>query len=267
MSLNIVVCVKSVPDSEYYESITIDPVNKTLVRAGIPTVISGADKNALELALQLKEKHGGTVTTITMGPSDAKTQLLETLALGADQAYLISDRRVGGADTLATSYTISRALEKIDGIDLILAGNESDDGATSHVPSQLGEWMNLPHIMDAVEVEYEDGTMLVSKMFEAGTGVYKVKTPCVIAVKRGINEVRYATMMGLMSAKRKPFITLTKDDLGDVDDNYIGLAGSPSQCGELRTIEFNRDAEIIEGTEDEIADAILNKMKKLVKIG
>ena len=267
MALNIVVCIKSVPDSEYYDSITIDPVKKTLVRTGIPTVIGSADKNAIEAALRLKEKHGGSVTVISMGPPEARAQLIEALALGADQAYLISDRRVGGADTLATSYTISRALAKVGVFDLVLAGNESDDGATSHVPSQLGEWLGVSHMMDAINVAYEDEAALVSRKLEDGVGVYKVKLPCVVSIKRGANEVRYPNMMSLMSVKKKPFTVLSLDDLDEVDESFIGLKGSPSQCGELRSIEFNRDSVLLEGTEEEIAEAIINQMKKVVEIG
>lgn len=266
MALNIVVCVKSVPDSEYYDTITIDPVKKTLVRAGIPTVIGGADKNALELALRLKEKNGGSITVVSMGPPDARTQLLEALALGTDQAVLVTDRRVAGADTLATSYTISKAIATLDKPDIILAGNDSDDGATSHVPSQLGEWLGYTHISEATDAAIEDGSLIVSRKFEEGTGVYKVKMPCVIGVKRGCNDVRYASIMGVMGAKKKPFSELTLDDLGDVDESFIGLKGSPSQCGELRTIEFGRDSVAIEGTEEEIAEAIVNQLKQLIEI-
>ncbi len=266
MALNIVVCVKSVPDSEYYDTITIDPVKKTLVRAGIPTVIGGADKNALEMALRLKEKDGGTITVVSMGPPEAKAQLLEALALGTDQAVLVTDRRVAGADTLATSYTISKAVEKIGKPDIILAGNDSDDGATSHVPSQLGEWLGYTHISEATDAVIEEGTLVVSRKFEEGTGVYKVQMPCVIGVKRGCNDVRYASVMGVMGAKRKPFTELTLDDLGEVDMSYIGLAGSPSQCGELRTVEFGRDSVALEGTEEEIAEAIVNQLKQVIEI-
>lgn len=266
MALNIVVCVKSVPDSEYYDTITIDPVKKTLVRAGIPTVIGGADKNALEMALRLKDKNGGTVTVVSMGPQDARTQLLEALALGTDKAVLVSDRRVAGADTLATSYTISRAIATLDKPDIILAGNDSDDSATSHVPPQLGEWLGYTHISEATDAVIEDESLIVSRKFEEGTGVYKVQMPCVIGVKRGCNEVRYANVMGVMSAKRKPFTEMTLDDLGDVDESFIGLKGSPSQCGELRTVEFGRDAVPVEGTEDEIADAIISQLRKVIDL-
>lgn len=267
MPLNIIVLVKSVPDAEYYDKIKIDPVRKTLVRKDIPTVIGEADKNAIEAALRLKENNGGKVTILSMGSPEARAQLLEALALGADEAILISDRRVAGADTLATSYTLSRVLAEMDNVDLVLAGNESDDGATAHVPSQLGEWLDISHIIDAIDIEYSENGFVVSRKFDHGVGVYHVKKPCVVSIKRGSNHVRYANIMGMVKAKSKPFTVVSLDELKDVDMRYMGLDGSPSRCGELLSVEFNRDAELLDGTADEIADSILKQMKQVVEIG
>lgn len=267
MSLNIAVCIKSVPDPECYDQITIDPVSKSLVRAGIQSVINSTDMHALELALTLKEKFGGEISVFTMAPPDAKAQLFEALAFGADKAYLLSDRKVGGADTLATSYTLSILLKSTGNYDLILAGNESSDGATSHVPSQLGEWLAMPHLMDVIGLTMEDEkTANIKKQFENGYANYKVKLPAVIAVKKKINEVRYANVSGLLTAKRKPITVLSSKDLSNLDDIMIGLAGSPTQAGELITMEYSRNGEIIEGSEEEIAEVILDKINAVVEI-
>lgn len=258
--MQIAVCIKSVPDPDYYDKITIEPVSKTLVREGIPTVINTADKHALEQALQLKEKLGGEVTVISMAPPAAKQQLLEALALGADRAYLLSDRKVAGADTLATSYTLSRMIQETGPYDLILAGNESADGATSHVPSQLGEWLGLGHSMNVIAIEMEDeGHALVTKQFENGRGVYRVTLPCVIAVNQRINKVRYVNAMAALKAKKKP-LEIWSAENAEMDDTLIGLNGSPSKNGELETVESSKNCQMLEGDEHEMAAAILEKI-------
>lgn len=259
--MQIAVCIKSVPDPDYYDKITIEPIKKTLVREGIPSVINSADKHALEQALQLKEQFGGEVTVISMGPPAAKQQMLEALALGADKAYMISDRKVGGADTLATSYTLSQMIKATGEYDLILAGNESADGATSHVPSQLAEWLGLGHSMNVVAMEMEDESYaLVTKQFENGRGIYRLALPCVIAVNQRINKVRYVNAMAVLKAKKKPLEIWSVENLPELDETYIGLNGSPSKNGELETVESSKNCQMLEGDETEIATAILDKI-------
>lgn len=258
--MQIAVCIKSVPDPDYYDKIMIEPKTKTLVRDGIPTVINAADKHALEQALQLKEKLGGEVTVVSMGPPAARTQLLEALALGADKAYLLSDRKVGGADTLATSYTLSQLIRATGEYDMILAGNESADGATSHVPSQLGEWLGWSHSMNVIAMEMEDDShVLITKQFENGQGVYRVTLPCVIAVNQRINKVRYVNAMAALKAKKKPLEVWSSENVA-LDETYIGLKGSPSKNGELETVESSKNCQMIEGDENEIAIAVLDKI-------
>jgi electron transfer flavoprotein beta subunit len=259
--MQIAVCIKSVPDPEYYDKIAIDPVNKTLVREGIPTVINDADKHALEQALQLKEKHGGEITVVSMAPPAARTQLLEALAYGADRAYLLSDRKVGGSDTLATSYVLSQLIKTIGKFDIILTGNESADGATAHVPSQLGEWLGIGHSMNVVAMEMEDDDhALVTKQFENGRGVYRIPLPCVIAVTPRINTVRYINAIAVLKAKNKPFQVWSSDDVV-LDEAYIGLEGSPSKSGELETVECTKNCQMLEGDEKEIVTAIFEKIR------
>lgn len=262
MSLNIAVCIKSVPDPEQYDNMKIDPVKKTLVRSQIASIINPTDKHALELALQLKEKFGGKVAVVTMAPPSAEKELKEALAMGADEAYFLSDRKLGGADTLATSYSLSKALGKIGQFDLILAGNESADGSTSHVPSQLGEWMGIPHIMEVVDYQSDDERKAkVKKKIENGYAEYEITLPAVIAVTRDINQPRYISAMGIIKAKNKKLEVLSADDLVDLDSNYIGLDGSPTKAGELRILDMKREGELIEGTEEEIAKFIYSKIK------
>lgn len=265
MTLKIAVCIKSVPDQDYYDDVTIDPTSKRLNRQGIPSVISSIDMHALELALSLKEKHGATITVITMAPPDGKDQLFKALGFGADEAYLLSDRKVGGADSLATAYTLRVLLKHIGDFDLILAGNHSDDGATSHVPSQLGELMGISHVMNVVGFEMIDGdTARVKQNIEIGNAIYKVALPAVIAVEKTINTVRYPNVMETLKAKKKPLNILSADDLPELDDEKIGLQGSTTQAGELVTMEFNRDGELFEGSAEEIAEQIIEKINSVI---
>jgi electron transfer flavoprotein beta subunit len=244
--MRIAVCIKSVPDPDYYDQIIIDPKTKVLVRQGIPTIINISDKHAIEEALRIKERTGGEITTISMGPPMARQQMLESLAMGADRAFLVSDRKVGGADTLATSYTLSKAIEKTGPYDLVLLGNESADGATAHVPSQLGEWLGMSHAANVVEMQEEEGSFVVTRKLDDGFAKYRLKSPAVVGVSQRINKVRLTNAIAILKAKKKPLEILSADDLGDIDEKYIGLKGSPSQNGELHTVEAGKDCVMIE---------------------
>lgn len=259
--MKIAICIKSVPDPEYYEKITIDPVSKRLVRDGIPAVINEADLHAVEEALRLKETCGGTVTIVSMGPPAAVKQLKEALAMGADEAYLISDRKVGGADTLATSYTLAKTLETLGGFDAVFTGSESADGATAHVPSQLGVWLKAAHATNVVHVSAENG-IVVTKQFENGRGRYRLSTPCVIGVTAKANEVRFTNVRDIMAVKNKKCAVLSAADLKDLDEKRLGLPGSPSQNGEVEAIEANKECIMLEGSENEIAEKIAEILKQ-----
>ncbi len=248
MALNIAVCMKVAPDPDKYNQISLDPVTKTLIRDGIDSVISGTDLHAIELALQLKSKFGGKVTLISMGPPSNEKQLREALGYGCDEAVLISDRKLGGADALATSYTLSKGIEKMGGYDLILLGNASDDGSTAHVPSQLGEWLGLPHLTDVIGFEMTDDSFcLAKKEVEGAINTYKLTLPAVVGVTKRLNTVRHPNVMAIFAAKKKPFTTLTAADLNDLDESRIGLAGSPTQAVGYLDADFHRDCQEIAG--------------------
>ena len=259
MSLKIAVCIKSVPDPSSYDSMKLDPETKTLIRTGIPSVINENDKHAIELAMQIKEKKGGEVVIFSMAPPNARTQLVEALSYGADSAYLLSDRKVGGADTLATSHSLAALIKKVGDFDIVIAGNESADGATAHVPSQLGEWMGFPHMVDIVgaEISDDESCIDVRKEYETYFADYSITLPCVLGVKKSINTVRYPNMMNIMKAKSKPLTVFAADDLPDLDDRYIGLAGSPTKAGTLIAPEYGRNGTPIEGSAEEIAAEII----------
>lgn len=261
MSLNIAVCVKPVPDSDYYGKIQIHPEKKTLIRQGIPTILNPADKNAIEEALKIKEQFGGKVSLFSMAPPNAVETLKEGLALGADEAYLLSDRAFAGADTLATSYTLSLGIKKAGHYDLVLLGNESADGATSQVPAQLGEWLQIPHLMNIQKIDMKtEKNMEADMKIENGYIQYEIRLPACIAVRREINRPRYISLKNILKAKTKKIqVWGTQDIKPDMDK--IGLKGSPTQAGKIYIPDISRKGEEITGTVEEIAEKLIKHLR------
>jgi len=260
-ALTIVVCVKPVPSPDQYHQVGIDPETKTLVRQGIPTVINPLDKNALEAALQIREKHGGRVLVVSMAPPAAEGNLREALAMGADGAYLLSDRAFAGSDTLATSMVLAAAVQKLGAVDLVLTGNESADGGTAQVSAQLGEWLGFPHLMHACGLEVEgEGLAKVDTVRDGCRVVYQVRLPAVVSVVRGVNRPRFTSLMGVLAAGKKPLTVWSGDDL-PVDRDFLGLEGSPTKAGEIYEPDLTRRAEPLEGSPEEIAGQIIRKIR------
>lgn len=254
--MNIAVCVKPVPDPKHYGKITIDPVTKLLKRQGVPTVINPADKNAIEAALQLKEQFGGKVVLLSMAPTSARETLTEGLAMGADEAFLLSDRAFVGSDTLATARVLAAGLRKIGETDLVLTGSESADSGTSHIPSQLGEMMGCAHLNCLTEIKLEASTLKMKSKIENGYAEYEGGLPMVLGVAREINTPRYTSLMGVVTAGKKPFTIWGLDDLG-LDPACVGLAGSPTRPGELHMPGHGRKSKMLAGEPGDIADKIL----------
>jgi electron transfer flavoprotein beta subunit len=263
MAYNIAVCIKPVPDPKHYDKVTIDPVNKTITRVGIPTLLNPVDKNALEAALQLRERHPDTVVVvISMAPPNAEEIMREALAIGADEAYLLSDRAFGGADTLATSYTLYHGLKKIEAakgkaFDLVLCGCESADGATAQVSSQLGEWLGWPHLWNVFSLEETGDSFSIKTKLENGYMEWKGAFPLVLGVARELNKARYTSMMGIMKAKNKPLVVWNRTDLPEAEDTYLGLKGSPTQPGKIFTPDLKRSGKALKGTPEEIVAEIV----------
>ncbi|MBN7573475.1 electron transfer flavoprotein subunit beta/FixA family protein, partial [Clostridium beijerinckii] len=174
--MNIVVCVKQVPDTT---AVKIDPKTGTLIRDGVPSIMNPEDKHALEGALQLKEKVGGKVTVISMGLPMAKAVLREALCMGADEAILLTDRALGGADTLATSKALAGVIAKLD-YDLVFAGRQAIDGDTAQVGPEIAEHLNIPQVTYVQDVKVEGNTLIVNRALEDGHQVVEVKTPCLL---------------------------------------------------------------------------------------
>ena len=229
--MNILVCVKQVPDTT---EIKIDPVTNTLIRAGVPSIVNPFDGYALETAVRLKEKlGGGKIVVLSMGPEQAKAALKECLSVGADKAYLVSDRAFGGSDTLATSYIISTTIkyveEKEGKFDLIFCGKQAIDGDTAQVGPEIAEHLNLPQVTYVVEVtDADDKAIRVKKETEDGHEIIEVGYPALITVTKTQYDPRYATIKSKMAANKAEIPTITAADLEGIDLTKAGLKGSPT---------------------------------------
>jgi len=226
--LHAIVCIKQVPDTT---EVKIDPERGTLIREGVPSIINPFDTYAIEEALLLKEKFGGKVTVISMGPPQAVEALKEAVAMGADEAILLSDRAFAGADTWATAYTLSSAIKKIGDFDVILCGRQAMDGDTGQVgpgiATQLGI-NQLTYVFKIQEIDLEKRTIRVERLVEEGREVVASTLPCLLTVVKDINQPRYPTFMGIRRAARMQIPTWTAADL-DVNPDLIGLTGSPTK--------------------------------------
>ena len=257
--MNIVVCIKQVPDTT---EIKLDPVKGTLIRDGVPSIMNPDDKGALEQALRIKDTHNAHVTVITMGPPQAEAILREAYAMGADHAILVSDRKFGGADTLATSYTLSQALRKIDH-DLIIAGRQAIDGDTAQVGPQIAEQLDLPQITYVEEATFDGKqTLTVRKSTEEGHEVLEVELPCMLTLLATANKPRYMRVRGIMETFDRPIECWGASDI-DVDPERIGLAGSPTSVKKSFTKGAKAMGALHEDiTPEEAADIIFNKLKE-----
>ena len=228
---NILVCIKQVPDTT---EIRIDPVKKTLIREGVPSIVNPFDAYALELAARIKDKEPGTkITLVSMGPPQAENALRECLAVGGDKAYLVSGREFGGSDTLATSYILSCAIKKLEELegkfDIIFCGKQAIDGDTAQVGPQISEHLDIPVISYAQDIKVEGDSVVVQRQFEDRYHVLKAKMPCLITALSELNEPRYMTPGGIFDACDAEITTWGRADLTTLDDANIGLAGSPTK--------------------------------------
>ena len=224
--MHIVVCVKQVPNTT---QVRINPETNTLVRDGVESIMNPFDENALEMALQLKEKHSGTkVTVLTMGPPQAAEILKEAVGRGADAVVLLCDRAFAGSDTWATSYALSTAIAKLEKADLILFGKQAIDGDTAQVGPGVADWLGIPCIAYARKIEIADGTARVERAFEDGYEKLEVALPCALTVLKEANVPRMASLRGKMAAKKLNIVPMTAEASG-ADLSKLGLSASPTR--------------------------------------
>ncbi|WP_408956007.1 electron transfer flavoprotein subunit beta/FixA family protein [Natroniella sp. ANB-PHB2] len=256
--MNIIACIKQVPDTN---EVKIDPEKGTLIREGVPSIINPEDKHALEEAVRLKEKEGGTVTVVTMGPPQAKVALNEALAMGADEAVLVSDRAFAGSDTLATSYVLSKAIEKLGEYDVIFCGRQAIDGDTAQVGPQIADKLSIPQVSYVTKFDLDGKEVEAKRKLEDGYSIVETELPVLLTVLDGLNEPRYAKMGGIVDAYRNQEVkVLTADDL-DVDESKLGLDGSPTKVYDTFVPTYEAKGEILEGTSEEKVASLIGKLK------
>ena len=259
--MKIVACIKQVPDTT---EVKLDPVKNTLIRDGVPSIINPDDKAGLELALQIKESvPGSTLTVVSMGPPQAEVALREALAMGADDAVLVTDRAFGGADTWATSSTIAGALRNID-YDIIIAGRQAIDGDTAQVGPQIAEHLGIPQVSYCEELKVEGDKFIVRRQFEDRYHIVEIKPPCLITTLSEERDPRYMTVGGIFDAYQKEMKVWGLKDIEDkLDLSNIGLKGSPTNVKKSFTKQAKGKGVKLEGlTPEEAADAILAKLQE-----
>ena len=250
-SMQIIVCIKQVPETH---NVRIDPTTHALVREG--GVINPFDENAIEAALQLKEQHGGKVTVISMGPPDADKSLRHALAMGADQAVLLTGEAYRRSDTLATSCALAGAIRKLGEFDLVLCGKQAIDGDTAQVPPGLAERLGIPQVTFAIELEVGNGKLRAKRVLDDRYQTLEVKLPALVSVVKQINEPRRPGMKGVLRAKKAPLTIWDAPEL-EVDLSQLGNEGSPTWVIRTFAPERQKRGQVLEGTPGEIAGKVV----------
>lgn len=225
--VNIVVCVKQVPD---VAELRIDPVTHNVIREGVPSILNPDDRIGIEEAVRIKEKHGGRITVLSMGPPQAKAAVFECLTMGADDAILLSDRAFAAADTLATAYTLARAIRKYrNDFDLIICGRRAIDAETGQTGIQIAEQLDIPHIayVKSAELFPEQRKVVVKREVEDQIETIEAPLPVLLGVMEGLNKPRLPTLREIIRSKSKEIKMVNAVELGG-DINLYGLKGSPT---------------------------------------
>lgn len=248
--MHFVVCLKQVPDSS---EVRIDPKTNTLMREGVPSIINPYDAHALEEAIRLKERVGGKVTIITMGPPQAKEALKKAISFGADRAILLSDRAFAGSDSLATAYILSRAIEKVnetEPVDLVLAGKEAIDGDTAQTGPGIATRLNFPQLTYVIKVtDINQETITVHRKLESGREVVEAKLPALLTVEKDLNDLSYASLPNMMKAAAYEPEYWDVKSL-DFDLTQMGLKGSPTSVNRIFAPPARSGGNKIDATKD-----------------
>lgn len=256
--MKILVFVKQVPDTV---DVKIDPKTGNICRDGVQSTVNPYDMNAVEAALQIKEATGAVVSVISMGPPQAEAVLNHALAMGCDECYLLSDRAFGGADTLATGYTLSKAAEKIGDYDLLLFGKCATDAETAQTGPIVAEALGIPQVTYADSIEIKDGWAYCRRDLVSCYQDVKVKLPAMIAVTENINHPRFPTAKGIFTRNRKPHYVWNANDLG-CDTSRTGTAGSPSVNKKIfEPPKHNTDTKYFSGEIEEMAVAFVDALE------
>lgn len=262
--MNIIVCLKQVPDTN---EVKINQETGTLIRDGVPSIINPDDRNALEEALCLKEETGGRVTIVSMGPPQAKEALKEALAMGADDAYLISDRAFGGSDTWATSTIIAAAIEKVGNYDIIFCGRQAIDGDTAQVGPEVAEFLGIPQVTYTKDIKVNGSNLTITRYTETADYVMSAKPPILLTAIKELNNPRYPSVRGIFEAYKEGndcIKVLTLEDLS-IDTTQIGLKGSPTNVYRSFVPVKSKNNEMIEGNSAKEKAAVLADRLSMLK--
>ncbi|GAA0078184.1 electron transfer flavoprotein subunit beta/FixA family protein [Clostridium sp. CTA-5] len=259
--MNILVCIKQVPGTSKVE---VDEVTGVLKRDGIDSKMNPYDLYALETALRIKESKGGSVKVLSMGPNQALSVIKEAYMMGADDGTLLSDRRFGGADVLATSYTISQGVRSMGDFELIICGKQTTDGDTAQVGPEMAEYLNIPHVANVEKIiEVKDHSIVVEMDMPETLEVVEIAYPCLITVDKGIFEPRLPSYKKKVETKDKDIAVINLDNFEDKNEKKYGLNGSPTQVERIFPPEVNTDREMWTGSSNELSEKINNKLKEL----
>jgi len=257
--VKIAVCIKQVPETT---EVKINPETNTLIREGVASITNPFDEFAVEEALLTKEKYGGEVHVLTMGPPQAMEVLKNALAVGSDKVYLLSDRAFAGADTLATAYTLAKAIEKIGGVDLVICGKQAIDGDTAQVGPGIATRLGIPqltYVAKVREIDLANKRIVVERMLENGREVVASSLPALITVVKDINEPRLPSLLGIKKAAKAQIPTWTAKDIS-VDENRAGLKGSPTWVSKIFSPEARGGGEVLKGELSEVVPLLVNKL-------
>nr|WP_302650651.1 acryloyl-CoA reductase electron transfer subunit gamma [uncultured Agathobaculum sp.] len=262
--MKAIVCVKQVPDTS--GKVAVNP-DGTLNRASMATIINPDDKNAVEAALKLKDATGCKVIVVSMGPPPAEGMLRELLAMGADEAVLVSGREFGGSDTFATSQILAAAIKKIgiEDDDIVFCGRQAIDGDTAQVGSQIAEKLGIPQISYAADIQKEGNTVTVKRMLEDGYMTIQTKTPCLITCIKELNVPRYMSIKGIMGCYAKPVEVFDYNALKDdplIDPATIGLKGSPTNIFKSFTPPQKGQGRMLEGADKSTCEELVGELQK-----
>jgi len=265
--MKFVVCVKQVPDTT---EVKVDPKTHTLIRDGVPSILNPYDQYAIEECVRIKEKTGeGNVTVITMGPPQARSALMKCLALGADEAILISDKAFAGSDTWATAYTLAQAIKKFGPIDMVFCGQQAIDGDTAQVGPEIAQQLGIPQVTYVEKIDIDDKHKItIYKQTEDGYNILETKPPVLLALLPPTSfQPEHPPMSSILKAKRKPFNEWDVKTLGG-DVSKYGLDGSFTQVVKTYTPPSRGECALIEGNSKDAAkklSEILLKHEVLVK--
>lgn len=257
--MNIVVCIKQVPDTA---EVKIDPKTNTLIRDGVPSIINPYDMHAIEAALEIKENIGGSVTVLSMGPPQAENALRDAVALGADEAVLLTDRAFAGSDTWATANTLAGAIKKI-GFDIIICGKQAIDGDTGQVGPGIAEFLGIPHVSFVSKIKgISAETLTVIRMMDDRYEMVEADIPALITVVKEINTPRMPSLKGKMRAKKIEIKKMTNIEIG-LDPIGLGLTGSPTQVKNIFAPDTVKDRKMLEGSVEEQVSQLMDVLKGL----